>query len=257
MSSLTQVTFLGTGTSQGVPIISCKCEVCTSKDSRDSRLRSSVLVQTDANSIVIDTGPDFRQQMLKNKVENLTAVLFTHEHKDHVAGLDDVRPFNFIQKQAIDVYAEARVQDALRREYAYIFSEEKYPGIPEINMHLIGEDCFYVGETKVIPIRLFHHKLPILGYRIGDFCYLTDMKTIPEPELEKLKGVKVLVVNALRKEQHLSHFNLDEALSFIELIKPQSAYLTHLSHRFGLHKQEEKRLPLNVKIAYDGLVLDI
>lgn len=257
MSRKNAITFLGTGTSQGVPVISCNCEVCSSSDPRDNRLRTSVLVEIGDHTIVIDTGPDFRQQMLSNKVSNLSAVLFTHEHKDHVAGLDDVRPFNFIHKKAIDVYAEKRVQDAIRREYAYIFAEYQYPGIPQINMNLIHNTPFVIRDIEVIPIRVMHYKLPILGYRIEDFCYLTDVKTIPNSEFDKLKNIQVLVINALRKEEHISHLNLKEALALIEKIKPQKAYLTHLSHRFGRHAIEEPKLPKNVFIAYDGLQISV
>lgn len=253
MSRDNAITFLGTGTSQGVPVISCDCEVCSSSDPRDNRLRTSVLVEIDDRTFVVDTGPDFRQQMLSNKVRKVSAVLFTHEHKDHVAGLDDVRPFNFIHKKAIDVYAEKRVQEALRREYAYIFAEYQYPGIPQINMNLINHTPFFIQDIEVIPIRIMHYQLPILGYRIKDFCYLTDVKTIPDSEFEKLKNIKILVINALRKEEHISHLNLKEALTLIERIKPQKAYLTHLSHRFGKHAVEEPKLPENVSIAYDGL----
>lgn len=257
MGKKIKITFLGTGTSQGVPVISCNCEVCISKDKRDTRLRSSLLIETQAKIIVIDTGPDFRQQMLRNKVRDITAVLFTHEHKDHVAGLDDVRPFNHIHNKAIEVYAEKRVQDALKREYAYIFAENKYPGIPQINMNLIDENPFSVEGLEILPIRAFHHKLPVFGYRIGDICYLTDIKTISDNELLKLKGLKVLIVNALQKKEHVSHMNLKEALVLIEKLKPEKAYLTHLSHRFGLHGMEEANLPKNVFIAYDNLVVEV
>jgi phosphoribosyl 1,2-cyclic phosphate phosphodiesterase len=248
-----KITLLGTGTSQGVPVIACTCDVCLSDDPRDHRLRSSVLVEKDDTVIVIDTGPDFRQQMLTHRVMNLTGVLFTHEHKDHVAGLDDVRAFNFILKRHIDVYAEQRVQEALKREYAYIFAEEKYPGVPQINMHLIENRQFKIGEIDILPVRAYHHKLPVLGFRIGNFAYLTDVKSIPITELHKLKDLDVLVLTALRKTEHLSHMNLDEAIDLVNNVKPKTTYLTHLSHAFGLHAAEEALLPEHVRIAYDGL----
>ncbi len=257
MSGQIEITFLGTGTSSGVPVISCKCEVCTSSDQRDKRLRTSILIHVDGQNIVIDSGPDFRQQMLTNEVDDISAIVFTHEHKDHVAGLDDVRPYNFIHKKHINVYAEARVQKALRREYAYIFAEERYPGLPEIKMHLITRLPFTIGKTKFIPIRLYHYRLPIFGYRIKNFAYLTDVKTIPDEEKSKLKNLDLLVITALRKEKHVSHMNLEESLAFIEEIRPARAYLTHLSHSFGLHAEEEPKLPKNVFIAYDGLKIQL
>lgn len=248
---------LGTGTSQGIPIIGCDCDVCQSSDPRDKRLRSSVMVETNGKTLIIDTGPDFRQQMLNNKVEDITAVLFTHEHKDHVAGLDDIRPFNFKHKKAIEVYAEDRVQKALKREFAYIFAENKYPGIPRITMRLIENKEFFIEGIKIVPIRAFHHQLPIFGFRIGDFAYLTDVKTVPKDERMKLKDLEILVVTCLRKEDHISHMNIKEALAFIEDISPREAYLNHLSHRFGLHAEEEKLLPKGVRIGYDGLSLTL
>jgi len=253
MNTQMKISFLGTGTSQGIPVIGCDCAVCKSSDSRDKRLRSSIMVEIAGKTIVIDTGPDFRQQMLSNKVENITAVLFTHEHKDHVAGLDDIRPFNFKHNKPIEVYAEDRVQKALRREFAYIFAENKYPGIPRINMNMIENKEFIVEGVKVLPVRAFHHKLPIFGFRINDFAYLTDVKSVPEEEKKKLKDLKVFVITCLRKEEHISHMNLEETLEFIEEIKPQKTYLNHLSHRFGLHSEEEIKLPPGIFIGYDGL----
>ncbi len=248
-----KVTFLGTGTSQGVPVIGCHCKVCISNDVRDKRLRTSVLVETGKVKIVIDTGPDFRQQMLTHRVDNITAVLFTHEHKDHVAGLDDIRPYNYIHKKAIDVYAEERVQEALGREYAYIFSQNPYPGVPKINMHLIGDESFHVAGLEIIPIRGYHHRLPVLGFRIGKLGYLTDIKTLPDSEILKLAGLEVFVINALQKEEHTTHLNLSEALALIKRVNPRKAFLTHLSHRFGLHADEEPLLPPEIFIAYDNL----
>lgn len=252
-----KITLLGTGTSQGVPVIACNCPVCQSDDPRDTRLRSSVMIESHDKILVIDTGPDFRQQMLAQGVQDLTAVLFTHEHKDHVAGLDDVRAFNFILKRHIDVYAERRVQEALKREYAYIFSDEKYPGVPRINMHLIQNKEFTISGIPILPIRAYHYKLPVFGFRIGSFAYLTDVKSIPDEELDKIKNLEVLVLTALRKQSHLSHMNLDEAVEIIEKIKPMKTYLTHLSHAFGLHREEEKKLPPHIRIAYDGLSISL
>jgi phosphoribosyl 1,2-cyclic phosphate phosphodiesterase len=251
------ITFLGTGTSQGVPVIGCNCEVCISSDKRDNRLRTSLLISLEGKNIIIDTGPDFRQQMLLHKVYNINGVLFTHEHKDHVAGLDDVRPYNFLYKKPVDVYAELRVLRALKREYSYIFSSYHYPGIPEIVRHRIKNKPFTIDGLEIIPIRIYHNRLPILGFRIGNFAYLTDIKSITKTEKEKLKNLDAIVVTALRKEEHIAHMNLAEALDLIAEVKPKKAYLTHLSHRFGLHEQEEKLLPENVFIAYDGLKLSL
>jgi len=250
-----KVTFLGTGTSQGVPVIACECDTCLSDDLRDKRLRSSVLIELRGKIFVIDTGPDFRQQMLRAKVRNITAILFTHEHKDHIAGLDDIRAFNYIHKRAMEVYADKRVEKALHREYAYVFAEDKYPGIPKMNVHIIENHDFYIEDIKITPIRLMHYKLPIFGFRINDFTYLTDTNYVAPEEIEKMKGTKVLVVNALRKQKHISHFNLEEALALIEEVKPERAYLTHVSHLMGRQAVVEKDLPENVYFAYDGLQL--
>src|SRR4051812_30645409 len=206
MNAPVKVTFLGTGTSQGVPLIGCTCDVCISKDSRDKRLRSSVLVETSATRIVIDSGPDFRQQLLREKIRRLDAVLYTHEHKDHIAGLDEVKAFNFLNHMRMPVYATARVQQALRREFAYIFSDDKYPGIPEVDLHEVDDEVLTIGDIVIEPINVMHYKLPVKGYRIGDFAYITDANFIQESEKEKLKGLNVLVLNALRKEPHISHF---------------------------------------------------
>jgi phosphoribosyl 1,2-cyclic phosphate phosphodiesterase len=257
MKNKLKITFLGTGTSQGIPIIACDCFVCKSTDPRDKRLRTSILIQAGEKNIVIDTGPDFRQQMLRSKIKTLDAVLFTHEHKDHVAGLDDVRPFNFLYKKAVRVFSEERVFAALKREYAYIFAENPYPGVPEIEINLIDDRDFYIDDMCVTPIRVMHHKLPILGFRIQDFAYLTDMKTLPDSEISKLSNIDTLVVTALRKEEHISHMNLEESLQFIKQINPKRSYLIHLSHKFGKHANEEVSLPENVFIAYDGLKIEV
>jgi phosphoribosyl 1,2-cyclic phosphate phosphodiesterase len=252
-----KITFLGTGTSQGVPVITCDCAVCKSDDVKDKRLRSSVLVETDGNSIVIDAGPDFRQQMLRENVQKLDGVLITHQHKDHLAGLDDVRAFNYHQKKFIDIYGDFRVIEAIKQEFAYSFAENKYPGVPDINLKLVENSDFKINNLLIIPIQVMHHKLPIFGYRIKDFTYITDANYIPEIEKEKIKDSKVLVLNALRIKKHLSHFNLEEALSIIEEIKPEKAYLTHISHYLGFYKEVEKMLPSNVFLSYDGLSIEI
>ncbi|WP_285057356.1 MBL fold metallo-hydrolase [Pedobacter ginsengisoli] len=250
-----KITFLGTGTSQGIPVITCNCVVCRSDDYRNKRLRVSVLIETADKTIVIDSGPDFRYQMLRANVQNLDAILYTHEHKDHVAGLDDIRPFNYLLKKNIDIYATERVQHGLKKEFSYIFAEVKYPGLPQIEMHTISDQSFYIGETKIEPLDIMHYRLPILGFRIGDFTYITDAKTVPEETVEKIMGSKILVVNALQKEHHISHFTLDEAIEFARKIGAEATYFTHMSHNLGLHEDVEKELPKNIKLAYDGLTL--
>lgn len=252
-----KIRFLGTGTSTGNPEIGCRCEVCTSSDSRDRRFRASVLVEIEGKRILIDCGPDFRMQMLKtldtNYFTDLAGVLLTHEHYDHVGGLDDLR--TFCRKGALPVYAEDYVAKAIRSRLSYVFGEHKYPGIPNLTLIPIQNQPFFVSEIQIIPIRLMHGYLPILGYRIGDYAYLTDLKTIPEEEFEKLQDLDVLVINALRIKEHIAHQNLQQALQNIERINPRRAYLTHLSHHFGLHSLSERNLPENVFIAYDGLVI--
>ncbi len=252
-----KVTFLGTGTSQGVPVIACECQVCSSVDKHDKRLRVSVLLEDKGYSIVIDSGPDFRYQMLRAGVKHLDAILFTHEHKDHVAGLDDVRAFNYKQQAEIQVYAHKRVQDALKQEFHYIFSEAKYPGIPRLELHEVKDhEPFQVSGIKIIPISVMHFKLPVFGFRIGDFSYITDAKTICEAERLKLLGSKVLVINALQKESHVSHLTFDEAIELAKAIGAEKTYLTHISHRLGTHKQISEELPEGVFLAYDGLELE-
>jgi phosphoribosyl 1,2-cyclic phosphate phosphodiesterase len=252
-----KITFLGTGTSQGVPVIACRCAVCMSDQERDKRLRSSVLVELDEQVLLIDTGPDFRQQMLRTGVNRLDGVLFTHEHRDHISGLDDIRAFNYIQKSPMDIYAEERVLRALKSGFPYVFAEKKYPGIPQVMMHPISLDPFAMGGTTIIPIRLMHYRLPVLGFRIGDFAYLTDGNYISESEKEKLYGVKYLVVNSLRREPHISHFTLSQAVSLIGDLSPRMAYLTHISHQMGLSTELEQELPPHIRPAYDGLVLEV
>ena len=256
MSKL-KITFLGTGTSQGVPMIACKCEVCQSTDPRDKRLRSSILIETEDLNIVIDTGPDFRYQMLRAKVEKLDAILFTHEHKDHIAGLDDVRGFNYWMKKPMEVFATDAVQTALKREFHYAFATDKYPGVPQINLNTIVNEPFQIGAVTIVPIALMHYKMPVFGYRFGKFAYITDANLITDVELEKLKGVEVLVINALRKTKHVSHFTLDEALDIISKVNPKKAYFTHLSHQMGKYSDLIPLLPNHVKPSFDGLVLEI
>lgn len=250
-----KITFLGTGTSQGIPVITCRCAVCTSSDDHDKRLRVSVLVETADKTIVIDSGPDFRYQMLRAGVQDLDAIIFTHEHKDHVAGLDDIRPFNYLLKKNIDIYATDRVQHALKREFSYIFSDVRYPGLPQIDLHTITDEPFFIGSTEIIPLNIMHYKLPILGFRIKDFTYITDAKTIEDTTLAKVKGSRVLVVNALQREEHISHFTLDEAIAFSQKVGAETTYFTHISHNLGLHSVVEKDLPKNIKLAYDGLTI--
>ncbi len=251
-----KITFLGTGTSQGVPVIACDCEVCTSTNSKDKRLRSSILVETAHTRVVIDTGPDFRQQMLREQVKNLDAVLFTHEHKDHVAGLDDVRAFNFAQKTDMPLYCTPQVETALRREFHYAFAEKKYPGVPNLELKTIGLEPFQIGDVHIIPIQVMHHRLPVLGFRIGDFCYVTDANYIAPEELQKMEGAKTIALNALRLEPHVSHFNLAEAVSLIRHLAPEEAWFTHISHYLGRHEEVSQSLPKGMQLAYDGLVLE-
>lgn len=248
-----KLTFLGTGTSQGVPVIACTCPVCQSDDIKDKRLRVSVLIEVNGKRLVIDSGPDFRQQMLREKVDSLDAILFTHEHKDHISGMDDIRAYNFRSKKPMDVYASEAVQLALKREYYYIFEPDPYPGVPRVNLHTIGTEPFEVYGIPIVPVKVMHYQMPVLGFRIGDMAYITDAKTISPEEKAKLKGVKVLVLNALRKAPHLSHLNLDEALQWIVELKPERAYLTHISHLMGKHILVNGELPDGVEIAYDGL----
>lgn len=252
-----KLTFLGTGTSQGVPVIACECAVCASSDPRDKRLRVSVLIEVGGKNIVIDSGPDFRYQMLRAGVKKLDAILFTHEHKDHIAGLDDIRAFNYRMKQDMDVYATEAVEYALKREFHYIFDEDPYPGVPQVNMHRIENTPFEVQGLEVTPVQVMHYLMPVLGFRLGGLAYVTDAKTISDQEKEKLKGLDVLILNALRMKPHISHLNLDEALEWIAELKPKRAYLTHISHLMGSHEEVSKALPACVFLGYDGQKLEI
>lgn len=251
------VTFLGTGTSQGVPVIACGCEVCTSADPRDNRLRSAIMIESEDKTVVIDSGPDFRYQMLREKVKKLDAIVFTHEHKDHIAGMDDIRAFNYFQNSPVDIYATERVQQALKREFAYVFAEFKYPGIPQVEVHTIDLTPFNIGSIHFTPLEVMHYKLPVLGFRINDFTYITDAKTVAESEVEKIKGTKILVINALQTESHISHFTLDEALLFAQQVNAEKTYLTHISHRLGRYEDISAQLPAGIELAYDGLKLEI
>lgn len=255
--SQVHVRFLGTGTSQGIPMIACSCEVCRSTDPCDQRLRVSMHIETEGKSFIIDTGPDFRQQILRAAIQRVDAVLYTHEHKDHTAGMDDIRGFNYAQKSSIPLYAQAPVIEQLKREFAYAFAEDKYPGVPEIEVHEIENRPFTIAGVSIIPILVKHYYLDVLGFRFGDFTYITDANFISDEELDKVKGSKVLVINALRKTTHISHFTLDEALEVIEKIKPEKAYITHISHMMGLHAEVEKELPAHVHLAFDGLTLAV
>lgn len=249
-----KITFLGTGTSQGVPVIACGCRVCTSDNPVNKRLRSSILISdTPAGNIVVDTTPDFRYQMLRAGVKQLEAVLVTHSHKDHIAGMDDIRAFNYFQQKAIDIYATEFTQEVIIREFSYAFTAHKYPGIPEMNLLTIDKRPFEVNGLKVIPIEVMHHQMPVLGFRFGDFTYITDANFIAEEEKEKIKGSKVLVLNALRKEKHISHFSLEEAIALGQELGIPQVYLTHISHQLGLHEEVTLELPAGVALAYDGL----
>ena len=247
-----KITFLGTGTSSGVPMIACPCEVCASTDKKDKRLRSSILVESSETSFVVDATPDFRYQMLRAGVKKLDAVLFTHPHKDHVAGLDDVRAFNYFQHKAMQVYANSLTEEALKREFAYAFSDQKYPGLPEINLNTIDATPFYIGDIPVIPILVWHLKMPVFGFRFGKFTYITDANKIDAAEKEKIKGSEIMVLNALRHHPHISHYTLDEAVAMARELGVKEAYFTHISHQLGLHSVVNNTLPTGMGLAWDG-----
>lgn len=252
-----KITFLGTGTSSGVPMIACNCEVCTSTDKKDKRLRSSILVQSKTTTLVVDTTPDFRYQMLRADVKHLDAVVFTHPHKDHIAGLDDVRAYNFFTHKPMEIFANALTEEAVRREFIYAFAENKYPGIPKLNINTITTGPFMVGDIPITPVVVYHLNMPVLGFRFGKFTYITDANRIDENEQEKIKGSEVIVLNALRNERHISHFTLTEATTLANELKIPKAYFTHMSHQIGRHDDVNKTLPDNMQLAWDGLVLNM
>lgn len=252
-----EVTFLGTGTSGGVPLIGCQCEVCKSNDARDKRLRTSILIQQDGLNIVLDCGPDFRQQMLQADVCKLDGILMTHAHKDHTAGFDDIRAFNFMQKKAIDVYCTDETEQSIKEQFSYAFSETDYPYLPKMNFIRIQNSEFNIQHLKIQPIEVMHATMSVFGYRFGDFTYITDAKTIAKEERDKIRGTKILVVNALRPENHYSHFTINEALELVNDVKPELTYLLHMSHQFGLHEAMEKKFPAHIRVAYDGLKISL
>ncbi len=246
---------MGTGTSTGIPMIGCDCVVCTSPDKKDNRLRSSILVQSSTTTFVVDTTPDFRYQMLRAGVKKMDAVLFTHPHKDHVAGLDDIRAFNYFQQQSIEIFANEMTEQALLREFPYAFAEKKYPGVPDIHITTLDATPFYIGDIPVVPVQVWHLKMPVLGFRFGRFTYITDANRIEPAELDKIKGSEALVLNALRREKHISHFTLDEAVTLAQELEVPQAYFTHISHQLGLHEAISGELPAGIQLAYDGLKL--
>jgi len=250
-----KITFLGSGTSSGVPLIGCDCEVCTSTDKKDNRLRSSIMVQSPKTTLVVDTGPDFRYQMLRQKVKHLDAVVFTHPHKDHLAGLDDIKAFNYFSKKPMNVFADSLTEEALRRDFYYAFADTKYPGIPELNLNTITMDPFVVGDIPITPILVWHLKMPVMGFRFGKFTYITDANKIDDTEKEKIRGSEVVVLNALRKQAHISHFTLGEAIDLAKELQVPTAYFTHISHQLGRHAEIESELSEGMHLAYDGLVL--
>ena len=251
-----KITFLGTGTSTGVPMIACPCDVCASSDTHDKRLRSSILVESPTTTVVIDTTPDFRYQMLRAQVRKLDAVIFTHPHKDHLAGLDDVRAYNFFQRRPMDLYANEMTQEAIVREFPYAFADTRYPGIPELRLNRIHEEPFSIGDIDITPIQVWHMKMPVLGFRFGDFTYITDANRIEDHQREKIRGSRQIVLNALRHEKHLSHFSLNEAIDEVRYLGVPQAWFTHISHQLGKYADINPSLPPGMQLAYDGLMLE-
>ncbi|MGZ8508748.1 MAG: MBL fold metallo-hydrolase [Chitinophagaceae bacterium] len=251
-----KITFLGTGTSSGVPMIGCGCVVCSSADKKDKRFRSSILVQSANTSLVVDAGPDFRCQMLKQNVRHLDSVLLTHSHKDHIAGMDDLKAFSYFTRKPMKVYADAPTEAAVRREFYYAFSDTKYPGTPEFDMNIITTDPFLIGDIPIVPVLVWHLRMPVMGFRFGKFTYITDANRIDGEEKEKIRGSEVLVLNALRKEKHISHFNLLEAIELSQEVGVPTTYLTHISHQLGRHQEVESELTMGVHLAYDGLIVE-
>jgi phosphoribosyl 1,2-cyclic phosphate phosphodiesterase len=251
------ITVLGTGTSQGIPVVACECEVCKSSDHHDKRLRTSVMIQTPHNILVVDAGPDFRQQMLRENVKQLDAILITHDHKDHIGGIDDIRAFNWVMQKPMHIYSNERSMETIRKDFSYAFEQNPYPGAPEIILHTIHNKPFTINGDTIIPIEAMHGLLPVFGFRTGNFSYLTDASAISWQELEKMKGSEIVIINGLRKQKHHSHFSIDEAIGIIQQIKPRQAYITHVSHQLGFHKEINAQLPNGIELAYDGLKIEI
>ena len=248
-----RVTILGSGTSQGVPVIACECSVCQSTDENDKRLRSAAMIDIGDKKLIIDAGPDFRTQMLRAGVKDVTALLLTHEHKDHIGGLDDIRAFNWVKNGEVDIYCNQRTKDVISKDYDYAFAKFRYPGVPEMNIHVIDEDPFWIGDIKIDPITVMHYKLPVTAFRIGNFAYITDANFISETSMKKLEGVEYMVINALRKEVHLSHFTLNQAIDVVKTLHVKQAYITHIGHQMGLHEEVSRELPENIQLAHDML----